>query len=317
MLFYLSLGDKAMTEAGSAEILEHAVLTATSLRAIQVDFADQDPVKREGVIEDEIERALSQIVPSQRREFLEALGKHFPAFQSAPTPAPAPIASVTPITDWRVLVQQMTKLAKGISGDEQRQLSAALIKSGLVREASGKIPEETARPLRERVGLADDITLDPTRVLQLAEILVDFATRTDELTWTFWSRLAANSRIRPNGTLVSEIRRFLSNDQESSRRQVKEELGKLYRMFAAIIFATQGVGFRVNNWLQQRFMPNSILELAKKTKGTFENVHMKAWNLFSRLVEDTTANVVDAEVREGIKNEVEDTMSQGGIVTNE
>src|SRR5437764_1598572 len=74
-------------------------LTASRLRLVQVQCADQgDEVRRQN-LEEEVDRAMKTLSPDDRRGFLTRLLDEFPAWQAdkvetaAPTAAAAPVAA--------------------------------------------------------------------------------------------------------------------------------------------------------------------------------------------------------------------------------
>ena len=69
---------------------------ANRLRLVQMDFADQDDETRRGYLQEEIQRALGGVVPSERRAFLEELQSRFPTWDGSAPAAPAVLTSSAP-----------------------------------------------------------------------------------------------------------------------------------------------------------------------------------------------------------------------------
>src|SRR4051794_28898712 len=88
--------ESAPVESSLPDPAAWATSTATRLRYLQANFADDTPESREGYLEDEVKRALQPVPSSKREVYLEALTEKFPTWESATVSVAGPSTIAAP-----------------------------------------------------------------------------------------------------------------------------------------------------------------------------------------------------------------------------
>ena len=173
---------------------------AARLKVLQANLADDDAATREGLIVDEINRALKGCVPEKRKLLLDALAEQFPSWQSSipgrrPPAAAAPVSFPSePETPEALLKRLIESGFPGLSAGQREEFTRQLKQAGL----------ELPRRRRWRHGVRD------ARICRSGSALpapkpaqcgarredrwlrsLDMVLTMDQLVWTLWKQLAS------------------------------------------------------------------------------------------------------------------------------
>ncbi len=304
-----------MPELGSDKS-HHVAATANRLRMLQVDFADESAEARAEYLSEEVDRALGQIVPEQRQAFLESLMEQFPGWDSRVDVTVKKSDSVErSVTDARelqdpnFLVARLIQLAPSLSDDERRVLAQRLREVGLAAGA-----EQVDWPETQRAELFKTLQLDENdpaeleRAVELTALLVDFASRLDQLVWNTWRAIAPKSSHRRHHGLREIMRDLLRPDRDVSADQAKDDMNRLGGLIAAITSAVRQAGRHASQYLG-RFSPSEIENLARmEGGGLLTSREVKCWRKYVELAGAQNQSIIENEIKEAIANHVESLM---------
>lgn len=297
----------------SGELSAKAASTANRLRLLQIDFADASPDERRGHLEDEIERAIAQIVPDEREAFLRQLQEMFPAWDANVDVAPRVEQSAATsrvdereLKDGSFLVQRLADLAPQMAEAERLALAGRLAKAGIaVPSSNGAFPEAAAEKLRQRLSVPATTALDAARTVELAGLLAELAVSLDQVVWNTWKTIAPRSELRRSGDLARSMGRFAAGDQDVSRGQVKQDLERVRQLVAALISSVGQAGRQFAQRHFTRFSVDAIKEAAGP--GTIMKPQaVRCWEKYQELAGPMDAVAMESELLQAIAKYAED-----------
>lgn len=286
---------------------------ANRLRLVQLDFADEAEDLRREQLAEEVERALTGVVPDQREEFLRRLGEMFPSWDSnvavtPPTAAPARSGvDERELKNASFLVERLMELAPRLSPEEKGAAAARLAKAGLVMQTGGGggIPETAAEKLRQRMHLSANQQLDSARVAELAVLLAELAVSLDQVVWNTWKTIAPRSDLRRSGDLGRTMGRFAAGDEDTARGQVKTDLERVRQLTAALISSVGQSGRQFAQRHVYRFGVEAIRDAAGP--GTIMKPQaVKCWEKYVELAGSMDAVTLETELLQTIAKYAED-----------
>jgi hypothetical protein len=294
-----------------------AAATANRLRLVQTDFADESEQVRRDYLADEIQRALSSIVPSERQEFLEELSSRFPTWDAqVDLGGSRQHASVvqTPtdqkeLQDPSFLVSRLIELSPKLSQQQKDALVHKLREAGLAPAAVVEWPEQPAQMARTKLQAGPRDPLDPGRVLELLSLEAEFTASLDQLVWTTWRTVAPRSQIRRPQGLLKNMARFASGDPDVARGQVTMDLDKLRQLVAAIISAISQAGRQFAHNHAVKFSPQEIEALAAMERGgMLVSKEVKCWRKYVELAAGRDEASIESEIMQAIADYAESLM---------
>ncbi len=306
--------------------LRRVTATANRLRLLQIDFADENAAVRRKFLSEEIERALSAIVPGERKAFLDELMSRFPTWdpnvELAPPEEQTAVYSPTDqqeLQDPSFLVTRLTDLVPLLSEEDKQALIERLREAGLVEpEAQPDMPEQAMKALTSELQLPENQPIDTTRLLNLVGQLVRFAQSLDQLAWETWKRMAPRSAIGRPARLRTTMRQFVAGDREVTYDQVNQSLESLRRLVASLISAVGQAGRRVAANCIKRLSPSEIALLVKTESGGLwksliqKSPDAKCWEKYVELAGQITEDSMEREIVEAIAASAEQLMKTTG-----
>jgi len=305
----------------SDDKLRRVVAAANRLRLLQVDFADENAAVRRKFLSEEIERALSAIVPSERKAFLEELMTRFPTWDPNVELAPSEEekAAFSPtdqqeLQDPSFLVSRLMDLLPLLSEKDTQALTERFREAGLAPETRLDWPEEALKAVGTELQLADEQSVDIIRLLNLVGQLVRFAQSLDQIAWETWRRIAPRSTITRPTRLRSAMRQFVAGDPEVTYDQVSQNLESLRRLVASLISAVGQAGRRVAAGYLKRLSPPEIELLVKTESGGLwksliqKSPDAKCWEKYVELAGQITEDSIEKEIVEAISASAEQLM---------
>jgi len=299
--------------AGSTvNISQIVTATANRLRMVQVDFSDQTAEARREYLSEEIERALSSVVPDQRQEFLRALMEQFPSWDARvevqlrkEDTTDRTLTDARELQDPNFLVARLIDRAAALGEGERKVLVERLKEANLAVVSQGAWPEEAAAALRQALRLTEP-TLDPVRTLELVGVLSDFAMKLDQLVWSTWRAIAPRAEIRQGRKLQQTVKSFITGSQDVPLGQVTGDLERLRQLIAAMISAIGQAGRQFASRHLSRFAPAEIEALASLESGGFlVSKDVKCWRKYRELAESLNEAAIENEITETIANYAE------------
>jgi len=303
--------------------LKRVTATANRLRLVQIDFADENAEMRRKFLSEEIERALSAMVPGERRAFLEELLTRFPTWDPNVELMPPGEETVawSPTDeeerqDPSFLVTRLIDLAPTLSEKEKQALIERLREAGLAPEVPQDWPEEAAKTLRSELQLSDKESIDTTRLLNLAVLIAQFVRSLDQLAWETWKTMAPRSTIRRPARLRGTMRRFVGGDPDVTYDQLSQNLDKLRRLLASLISALGQAGRQIAAGYLKRLSPSEIELLVKTEAGGLwksliqKSPEAKCWEKYVELAGQITEESIEREIVEAIGSSAEQLMKR-------
>jgi len=291
------------------------VATANRLRLVQADFADEPEDVRRGYLADEIQRALSGLVPGERQAFLDELKEHFPTWDgnvqlpASAAPAQAPMDQ-RELKDPSFLVSRLIELAGGLNADQKRALADRLAEAGLARsETVMRWPATPEQMLMSKMHSLPEEPLDPGRVLELLAMLVEFTASLDQLVWTTWRTVAPRSTIKRPSGLLRNFAKFAAADKDTVRGQITQDLDRLRQLTAALVSAISQAGRQFAHSHSIKFSPTEIESLASMEKGgMLTSKEVKCWRKYVELASGRDEAAIEAEIMQSIADYAESLM---------
>jgi len=207
----------------------HILETANRLRLIQVDFADESEQTRSAYLCEEIEKALTSVLPDERNEFLGRLLEKFPAGSfitqaiSTETAVESPPAvDESELKNVDFLVRNLLEIAPTLSEDQKDFVDKSLQEAGLRPKARQDNSIELDQKLKQKFKVGNECSISAEKMAELNAILVDFVLKLESLVWNTWRQLSPRSAVRPQGDLTKKIGQFLS------KALVKMEPGSVF-----------------------------------------------------------------------------------------
>ncbi|HEY8747314.1 MAG TPA: hypothetical protein VIM11_05025, partial [Tepidisphaeraceae bacterium] len=272
------------------------------LRLVQIDFADQGDEVRRGYLVEELRRAMSSIVPSERKAFLDDLQSRFPTWDGTaaePTPAVGVTRGPTEdqLKDPSFLVSQLISLRNTLSEQQRRTTTEQLQQAGFLGTGGGGLPPVAMSELAAKLKLAPRDQLDSQRVLELMTQLVDIMCSLDRVIWRTWqTAIAPQSSIRCPSVLEQLMARFVTGSPMVSRQQMIEDTNMLRQLVAALVAAIAQTGqFAVENL--RAMSPEEV----RATVGSVTfNAEARYWRKYVELFESNDVSAVDNAMRKSI-----------------
>lgn len=288
-----------MPEA-NPDLAKQVAATANRLRQIQADFADDSPQAREEYLSEEVQKALSKLLPDQRKPFLEALREQFPSWDAnvlaADQPAEKRESSLQSPTDQRewndasFVLERLVTLAQALPADKKRQLIDRLSEAGLSAAGHMAVADKTLQELKTNLRLEAGQSVQSERVAELATRLVLFSNSLDQLAWKIWKMIAPKSNLRSTG-LQNTMHRFVKGDADVP---LTRDLEQLRHLVASMLSAISQIGKQFGQHHLAKFAPAEIEAAAAMEPGGFLVAkEVKCWRKYVELAKtlDDTASI--------------------------
>lgn len=277
---------------------------ANRLRLIHADAASAPPDKRRDHLQEELERILKPIPPTDRKSYLNALLARFPiggriatatpgAAVVAPVAPPAPPPPLSPAE----LLERFLAAAEKLSAEQRVEMSKRLSEKGFGSATSSALEMEMSDELRQRFGLSAGQQPQLARVVELAAWLVELCWRLDQTTFSAWGEMAKNSPlVKRHQDFRVVAARFLSGDNEV----IEAHLSAFSTLLGALLVAMQQGGRDFERYYTQRFSPQAIEETVT-TEGVsmLQNKNDRCWKKYRDLAKDFAApGVIDKQIKD-------------------
>lgn len=292
-----------------SQILE----TANRLRLIQVDFADESEQARSAYLREEIEKALKNVLPDERNEFLGRLLERFPTgsfitqtISKEVDVQSAPKVDESQFKNLDFLVGSLLEIAPNLSEDQKDFINKSLQQAGLSPKARQSDSVELDQKLKDKLKVGDENSFNAARLAELNAMLVDFVLKLEPLVWNTWRKLSPRSTVRPQGALTQKIGQFVCDNAEMSVNQVEDDLKVLQRLVASMTSAVSCVGGQFAKRHLARFSPSEIEALVRMEPGSvFVSRDVKCWNKYKQLAETLNEDSIEMEIRKAVVDYVE------------
>ena len=299
---------------------------ANRLRLVQTDFGDENAEVRRKFLSEEIERALSAIVPGERQAFLEELTTRFPTWDpnvELMMPAEGETAGLSSIEEprpeaWQdpvLLATRLAELIPTLSQEGRQAITEQLRKAGVASKVQQDWPKKAAEALASELQLSGQEPLDLSRLLELIALLVHLMQSLEQLAWETWKRMAPRSTIRRPARLQGTMRRFIRGDSDVTSGQIAEDVNQLRRLLASLISAVAQAGRRVGVAHFKTLSPSEIRLLVQTESGgglkslIQKSPDAKCWQKYVELAGQITEESIEREIIEAIVSSAEGLMT--------
>ncbi len=287
---------------------DRVAAVANRLRLAQIDFADEKEDVRRDYLSEEVRRALADIVPSERSQFLEDLQGRFPTWDAAAPPAqgePKEQFSKREMNDPAYLLTRLIQVCKTLPESSKRAVVAKFQQeSGIaVDQNAMQWPAEPLAELCKKLQMTPQESIDPRRALHLIAMLTEFLLSIESAVWTAWRSVAApNTPIKRPMNTQKDIRRFLAGDEEMSLGQVSQDIAKDRALIAALVTAIPQAG----RFATQFFNSCSPDEIKLLVGGGVFGTEVKCWRKYVELASARDTATVNDEIQRAIATFVEE-----------
>jgi hypothetical protein len=299
------VGISAQNIAGSVSPSEWGEMLASRLRLIQIKARHESASVRQKLITEEIKSALLEIGPAARLEYLSALKEYFPTPERIESGDESPTESASPQSA-RQLVRRLASIFPTLDPQTASQLRQEIKETIFSKEA---VQEPLDAPLLGRLGLGPNEKLHPARLVELSEVLIDFAVETDRNAWSFWAQIAPNSPLRPE-PLTAHFRRsvgqFLRSDKEISAATLKRALDKTGSLFSGILSSLSVFAEKYARRHLETFAPDRIrASVGGDSPGVRLGVEQKCWKRYTTLALALNGPSIEHQINRTIVSETE------------
>ena len=281
----------ASTGRGSMREIDAA---ANRLRLIQLDLTEEAEDERESYLAEELERQLGSVPPGQRAEYLEQLGRRFPAWDkqvvvSPPSKqgAPRSAADEKDLNDWSFLVSRLSDLAATLSEGVRQVIRDRLAAAGLAyNRPDPGWQEAITRATRNEFQLDDQHEIDVSRALELLTVLAKCVKGMNKVVWSTWREIGHRSKVRGGGgEFEHRLRRFVAGAQDVDPTMVSADLDRLGQLVAALIGGIRGGAGTFARTHCDTFSVEAISRLVEVEGGGFfaGSREAKRWRKFEEL----------------------------------
>jgi hypothetical protein len=303
---------KEVFVASSGDLVTRAAGLANRLRLVQMDFADESPDLRREQLAEEVERALSQIDPTHREEFLKMVEERFPtwdqnvqvaAVATQAAPAAQSITDARELRDPSFLVSRLAELGKGMTDEQRAAVAEALRKAGFTQASASGWPEEAAEQVRTAVQPPASSPLDAHRTVELAAILAELAQSLDQVVWQTWKQLAPTSNMRRSQALKTTLQRYITGDRDTARGQVKQDVERLRQLTAALIASVSQAGRGYGQKWDQNLSVAAI-KGAVSASG-WSSKEGQYWKKYEELASNVDIGTIERDIQQEVVKFVE------------
>ena len=275
---------------------------ASRLRLIQANFADDPASDRQGHIIEEIERALSSVSPTRRKNYLESLAQRFPAWDGARSTAESNVSiGAAPLTP-EELVARLIEIAPTLSPEARAEFARQLQAAGLVIKESVGAFVDVSPDLLKKVGLPAGTPLHFERAVKMMVITTELTLALDQLAWALWKQLAPRSNIRKEGELNRLTGTYLAGDEEVSTTQISQMVEKTRRLIAGLLGAVGKAGSAYAMKFAAVLSPEQIQDSASMDKPPWTmSMDAWCWRKYLLLAKDhASEQTIEHEIQEAI-----------------
>ena len=295
------------------------IRTANRLRMVQVDFADESDEVRHEYLCDEIERALTKVLPEDRSEFLERLCERFPIGVDHLAVPEIPVDESRAeslfdeqkLNDPDFLVDLLIKVFSSLSHERQDIIVRKLSEGGLAPSNSSDGFGDAAESFKTGLKIEGGCQLDSDRVFRLLLTLVEFVVTLEPIIWDTWAKLSPQSKVRPTRLTRKTFGKFVAEDSKVSQEQLVVEFGRLRQMIAALISAFGRAGDSFARHFLSTYAPSQVSALVKMGKSNFLVSHDAAcWQQYKDLAGSLTPETIEGQIRKALVEYAEPLMER-------
>ncbi|MFI5379855.1 MAG: hypothetical protein ACHRHE_11195 [Tepidisphaerales bacterium] len=287
--------------------------TANRLRLIQADFADETEQVRRDYLTDEIQRALSGLVPEERGTFLKELADRFPTWDQKVDISTKPAGRTQGLMDFEelkdpgFLMSRLLELVPQLSPIARDAITSQLQKAGLAPTGNSEFPADVVAAMRPKLQLQASETPTAANILELAGLLAEFAASLDQLIWQTWRTISPRSTIRPPRQMTRTLGRFAIADRDTPRGQVNQDLERTRQAVAAIISAISQASKVFAHNYAAKYAPAEVEGLANMEGGwSLGSKEAKNWKKYLELAPSKDAVGFEAAIENEIRQALAD-----------
>lgn len=323
------------------EVRQRAAALANRLRVVQNSFSEEPQNRREEFLSDEIENAVSSVLPDQRSAFIAALRDEFPlpaALSSAsgsptapprptaPTPEPyiaEPASMVSSGNSWETLTEALIEVAQDLDEDERKELILKLQRGGITvqmsdrrgesarSETTGGLPERAQQALQFLMHKLEISKLDITRLVKVLLLLSDSIGASDNLTWSTWRVVAPRAALRRPCELKKDLATYISGEKSVSGDKIQHAIELQRKLLAALIASIGKLGNNLSSGHLRALFPEEIMAKAAQQTGTrMGGAETKYWQQFVETSQILDSAALEHAIKESIAQTTESLMSQ-------
>ncbi|MDR0353889.1 MAG: hypothetical protein LBI02_11295 [Opitutaceae bacterium] len=303
------------TPAGLPDAPVWAANTASRLRYLQANLADDARENRESFLEDELKKLLDPVPAGKRQLYLDTLAEKFPTWESLAAAAPAAEAGpdgMAPDDIWALFLKTLPRYTL-----EQREtIRRRLADAGFVHVASDSLDTDALAEITQKLKLSPADKLDAARLGKLFAALAEVCIMTDQLVWNVWKGLAPKSAIRRDnsaGDLRSALRRSVTGDAEVSAAQIARQLEGMRQLIAGLVASLGPAGKNFARRFQSRYSPEAIRDIVKLEGGAsiFGNADSRLWKKYTELAGEISEGSIQTDMMDAVAQYAEELMKGG------
>lgn len=280
----------------------HVAETVGRLRSVQEDFADEPAEVRQQHLREELDRAVSKLVPDRRTQFIRDVLDRFPDWQGSQSNGQAPAAVATaPTSEPEELVEQLIAASGKLSEQERETLSNRLAAAGFA--TSLKSGETT--DISVRLKLPSNTTIASERVSEVLLQLLSAADKIDDMAWKAWRLLDRQSSRRKPGDFRAMMIAYLTGEAKMSQQGMVDRVEVYRRLASSLIYELREIEV-IAKQQAERLSPAKIEQVAEQSM--LETLGAACWRTYKKLAADYDAAAIERDIRQRIALHIEENL---------
>jgi len=297
-----------------ANTLKHGIIEASHrLRMVQKDFSDQDESQQREYLCEELERLLKGVPFGERGAFLQGLLERFPTRQvQVPDSAgeAVPLNRVPRLTmdQPTQLVDALIEALPSLPDDQRKAVLYRLQEVVAGLQQTAETPTKSTTDIRSTLQLPAEVEVHRERFGELANLLADFAVKTEQLTVAVWGKIAGKSSLRPPKQARKLAGQFLS-EECGSANELTKDLQLLLQFATAIVTAASRAGEEVARRYWRRLSPEAIRALVdveqSRLRDSLVSKDVRCWRKYCELTGELGAEYIEKEIESAMADSAE------------
>ncbi len=266
--------------------------TAARVRLAVADLPRSSSEERQRVATSILDETLRDLEPAERPAMLEAVRGHFPTLETGRLRDEVEHAASTSradqerLRDWSFLCERLAELVPDLDPTERQAVRARLAGVGLLgrEDPAAAATDEQVRDVRQVLGVRRGEEVDPERLVQLVDLLVDFTVNSERVLRDFYKEIDPTRKDLRSYPLRETLRKYLSGDVATTRTQCGDALRQARSLFKVLKAVKEGL----TDWsteFSRRWGPEQIKQNVGQRGGLVRRPEVDWWNQYSSLAE--------------------------------
>lgn len=276
--------------------------TVGRLRCVQEDFADEPAEVRHQHLREELDRAITRLVPGKRKAFIDEVLQRFPNWEHSNGRGDEAVVSTPVAPDPNELAEQLIEAAKAMPESELHALRNRLAGAGL---GSLCHQAEGTPDLVELLRLPSETKLSSKKAMEVLAKLVATNDKIDDMAWKAWRLLDRQSSWRKPGDLRAMLIAYMSDEENASAQDMSTRVEQFRRLTSSLIYELREIEI-IAKQQAERLAPEKIEQVAEQSM--LETFGAACWRTYKKVASDYDAAAIERDIRHRIAMHIEENL---------